>query len=302
MKDKFKKIIEEIKEKIKESHLAIFILEQKERLTNAINAYLEEKFHHKGNKNILKSKIKIKIYTLLGAEIFQKVVFKVEKIKYIIMEKFFPNSYDFLEKVSDKDYVNKQKRKHYEDPQTRREYILEKLKYRKELVTSQNRNYHYNPESPTECIGYLKKNKEIHERGLKCNLILLLIIFVCSNILTSIPTVYIIMGYLLEIFSLFINFQCINLQNYNLERLENEKTIELLKKKEEIKINNDLKNYRQCSKVVSSKLMSSMKVPTVKDVTSEIKTSEQAQELRVMAARRLSYLESLKNEKKLRRK
>lgn len=288
-------------EKLKETKLVIAILKYKERIIHAVNEYLEGVFHHKGDKNVLKSKIKIKIYTLLGAEIFQKVVFKVEKIKYIILEKFFPNSYDFIERISDKSYKRQQSRKHYEDPEKRREYILQKLKYRKELVTSQNRNYHYNPESPTECIGYLKKNREIHQRGIIWNVALLFIIFVLSNILTSIPSIYIISGYLFEIFSLFINFECINLQNYNLERLENERTLELLKKKEQKKIKSDLENYRECSKVVASRIMQSTKIPTVSEVTEEIKTSEQADQLRIMASRRLSYLESLKEEKKLRR-
>lgn len=287
--------------KLKSIKLATSVLKCRDDIINKIDSYLEKIFHHKGNKDILKSKIKIKIYTLLGAEIFQKVVFQVEKIKYIILERFFPNSYEFLENVSDKNYINNQKNKHYEDPKTRREHIIQKLKYRKELITSQNRNYHYNPESPTECIGYLKKNREIHKKGVISNIILMLIIFIASNVLTSIPTIYIISGYLFEIFSLFINFECINLQNYNLERLENERTLELLKKKEVKKIENDLNNYRECSKVVSSKLMSGLKVPTVSEVAKEIKTKEQAEQLRIMASRRLSYLESLKEEKKLRR-
>lgn len=288
-------------EKLKETKIIMTILNYKERIIQAINEYLEGIFHHKGDKNVLKSKIKIKIYTILGAEVFQKIVFKVEKIKYIILEHIFPNSYDFLERVSDKSYNRMQRGNHYEDPQTKREYVLQKLKYRKELVTSQNRNYHYNPESPTECIGYLKKNRKIHQKGVISNIVLLVVIFVLSNVLTSIPSIYIISGYLFEIFSLFINFECINLQNYNLERLENERTLELLKKKEQKNIESDLKNYRECSKVVSSRIMQSTKVPTVKEVTDEIKTSEQAEQLRIMAARRLSYLESLKEEKKLRR-
>lgn len=289
-------------EKIKESKIGISLLAQKESIARIIDEYLEKVFHHKGDKEVLKSKIKIKIYTLLGAEIFQKVVFKVEKIKFLILEKVFPNSYDFLERISDKSYHRNQMSKHYEDPEKKREYIMQKLKYRKELVTNQNRNYHYNPESPTECIGYLKKNKEIHQKGIICNIVLLLTIFIISNILISIPKIIIIIGYLFEIFSLFINFECINLQNYNLERLENARTLELLKKKEEKKIKSDLKNYRECSKIVSSRLMNSTKVPTVSEVTDEIKTSEQAEQLRIMASRRLSYLQSQNEEKKLRRK
>lgn len=295
MKDKIKK-------RIKETIIFKLLVSYKDKITEKLDNYLEEKFNHKGNKDVLKSKIKIKIYTLLGAEIFQKVVFKVEKIKYIVLDKLFPNSYEHIERLSDKTYHNQQKKKHYEDPLTKREYILQKLKYRKELVTSQNRNYHYNPESPTECIGYLRKNKSIHVNGIKCNLVFLLIIFLASNLLTSIPSIYIIGGYLLELFSLFINFECINLQNYNLERLENERTLNLLKKKEEIKIKSDLKNYRECSKVVSSRIMQSTTVPTVSEITEYIKTKEQADELRIMASKRLSYLEKNKEEKKLRRK
>lgn len=271
-------------------------------LKNAFDNHLEKIFHHKGNKDILKSKIKIKIYTLLGAEIFQKVVFKVEKIKYIILENIFPNSYDFLERISDKSYNREQKNKHYEDPEMKREYIMQKLKYRKELVTSQNRNYHYNPERPTECIGYLKKNKEIHQKGIVSNILLLLAIFIASNLLTSIPAIYIIIGYIFEMISLFINFECINLQNYNLERLENTRTLALLKKQEEKRVTCDLNDYRECSKVVSSKLMSTTKVPSIGEVTNEIKTSKEAEQLRIMAARRLNYLESQNKEKKLRRK
>lgn len=274
----------------------------KNTLINSIDKYLEDKFHHNGNKSMLKSKIKLKIYELLGAKFFQKVVFKVEEIKYIILNKIFPNSHIFLESIMDKVYISKQKNLHYEDPAARREHIKEKLKYRKELATSQNRNYHYNKDCPSECIEYLKSNRSIHIRGLRNNLITILLIFLISCVLITISPMLIITLYSLEVLSIIINFECINLQNYNLERLENERTLKVLKKRENERIEADIKKYRGCSKVVAARLMSDISIPTTEEISSEIKNVNDAQELRVMASRRLNRLKKINEEKILRRK
>ena len=45
---------------------------------------------------------KIKLYERLGAEKFQNVVFAVEKIKFKIIKKCFPNFLKFYDKQCDK--------------------------------------------------------------------------------------------------------------------------------------------------------------------------------------------------------
>ena len=63
-------------------------------------------------------KTKLKIYTLLGAEQFQKVVFILEKLKYQIIQKFFPNIKVYYEKQCDKQFLRRIRKQHIVDEKT----------------------------------------------------------------------------------------------------------------------------------------------------------------------------------------
>lgn len=76
-------------------------------------------------------------YELLGATLFQKIVFKVETLKFIILDKFFPNSQKKYNKYCD---VKCQKACKKVSSEQEKQMIInyykfEKLKYKKELVT-----------------------------------------------------------------------------------------------------------------------------------------------------------------------
>jgi len=91
---------------------------------------------------------------------------------------------------------------------------MAKMFMRKELNREQNRNYHMDFEKPTDIISELEWNKSVHKSGLKFNLITIAV-FTGLGFLGcpwSIPMI------IAEIVSAFINFECVNIQNYNLCR------------------------------------------------------------------------------------
>ena len=96
---------------------------------------------------------------------------------------------------------------------------------------------------------------------------------------------YIILSY--NTISTLINFECVNLQNYNLKRFEEsrEKLIKIKAKKQE----RDLKKYGEISKVVFKALNDSIEIPKPKDIIDNITTKEQLIELRKLLNTYNSY-------------
>jgi hypothetical protein len=245
-------------------------------------------------------KNKEKIYVLLGALKFQKIVFIVEKLKFKLIDKI-PSFIKLNDKLIDV-YCNKNLKKanSEEEKNNIKELCLkQKLYLRKEINIKQNRNYHYDENNPLNFIKYLNINKKIHVRGLTNNVITIIlfsaIFIVFPTLLSKELFLFIILSQLL--FS-FINFQCINLQNYNLERFNNERIQKLLLKKEKINKEKNLKRYLNCSKKISNLMTETNDVPTIEIARNCLDNIEEKQELLNLALSQRKKREKLLEERK----
>ena len=239
-----------------------------------------------------------RINELLGAKKFQKCVFALEKFKYIIIDKLFPDIIEEkyekrLSKALDKALKNEpeeEKRK-----QLLKNYHDKVLISRREINNKMNRNYHMRKDNSMEFIKYLNSNKKIHMKGLIANGLTYLIVI---PLLASGIVAPIVGGIVLGINALHtvINFECINLQNYNIKRFENhrEKLEQLRIKREK----QELEKYKNIIGVVSNKLNGQREIPKVEEVAKEITTKEQLEEMKNLL---LSYILSQGKEKTLRK-
>ncbi len=226
-------------------------------------------------------KKKIKLYEKLGARNFQSFVFKIEDIKWKVIKKVFPNYLKFVDKMIDKKTIKFLKRAKTEDIKDKIKMItkIEKMKSRKEYNRTENINYHISKSNPTDFLYYLNWNKSIHKKGLIKDLILLpiTIIAITNSAAIAIPLV------IYNLSSLFINFQCINLQNYNISRISLIK--EKLEKQEKKKIENDISNYGDAINLVSNTIKDKENIPTIEDIVNNIKTKAQAEQLKQLILR-----------------
>lgn len=223
-----------------------------------------------------------KVNEILGAKFFKKIVFLVERIKFKLINKLFPNSekrYEiFLKKQLDK------KLKKEKDEKIKKllikDYQNKILDARCEFNNKKNRNYHIKMDDPNKFIKYLKNNRKIHIKGLIRNVIVYLALIPLFILFNPTFTVagYIILGY--NTISTLINFECVNLQNYNLKRFEESK--ERLIKIKEKKLARDLDKYKNISKVVSNSLNSSKSIPNIDEIVANINTKEELIELKNM--------------------
>ena len=235
---------------------------------------------------------KLKIYRLLGAEQFQKIVFKIEELKYKVIEKILPNINEWYEKQCDKKYKKILKRKNQiENKELIKYFQQQKLLFRKEVIYKQNRNYHYDLNHPTNFLLYLKYNKKVHVKGLVGNVIIISSLLVLTLVLGEVVLPIVLVG-IYEIISLIINFECINLQNYNLCRFENVRMKQALEKKEKYILEQNMKKYKNCIEPVSKTICSQIELPTVDEIINNITTKEQAVQLLEYAKQQLSYIET----------
>lgn len=225
----------------------------------------------------------IELRKKLGARKFQKLVFKVEKIKFDIIRFLFPNIRLHYEKWLD-DRRDKALNKAVSD--TEKEKIInrfrnQKLKIRKEFNNEKNLNYHLDMNTTEETLRYLKWNKNIHVQGMKIDGLFLLGSLVLLPFF-PLTAIFAICGGLI---GLFINFQCVNLQQYNICRIE--KTFSLMKKREEKKLKQNVKNYSKAAQVISRSMKQTKEIPAMEDVIDSLQTSEEAKELRKLIQKQL---------------
>jgi hypothetical protein len=228
-------------------------------------------------------KKKIKLYENLGALDFQKVVFAVERLKFKILKKVSPNFITHYDK-----YCDKLRKKLIKDAKTEEDirsvnsYINHiKLEMRREFNNEQNKNYHINSNDSTEIIKYLNYNKEVHQSSLVKDLILIPITTVGTIFIT--PWLTPLLAY--EILSAFIDFECINIQNYNICRY---KLIEdKLKQREERKIKETIEEYGDVAEIVTEKIETSEKLPSMNEIIDGLETKEQLDKLRKLITKEL---------------
>ena len=223
-------------------------------------------------------KKKIELCEKLGANKFQKVVFKVEELKYKVIKKLFPRYIEWYDKLCDR-----KKKKELKKATTKEEqkkiidhYRMQKMIMRKEFHREQNRNYHMDPNKPTEILYYLNWNKDIHMKGIIKNAI-------ASPALATTaafgiwPTV-VIPFLALELGSLFVNFQCVNIQNCNIYRFKQRE--ETMKKLEERRNKRNIEQYSEAGSLVTRTMEKTEDIPSLSQIIDSIQTKEELEQFR----------------------
>lgn len=225
---------------------------------------------------------KIKRCKRLGAERFQKIVFTVERIKFKIIKKYFPNYLKNYESYCDKRCKKDLKRASNEKE---REAIIthyreQKLLNRKEINTKKNRNYHLDNIRPSDTIRYLKWNKKIHQKALTRDIVLFPIFtgLALAGLEVFVPLV---IGNLL---SSYINFQCVNLQDYNIYRFKKHEAA--LNRIEKRKVAEREESFSKAAEVINQAVKGTSKetpeIPSIDEVIGKVENKEQLTQFRNM--------------------
>lgn len=127
---------------------------------------------------------------------------------------------------------------------------------------------------PTEILNYLDWNKIIHIRGIIKNTILIPVLGIATALGFGIAIPFL----LTEIFSLFINFQCVNIQNYNICRVKEKE--ETYKKLAERKLKNNVAQYGEAAKVIDKTLGETEDIPSFKQILANATTKEELEQLK----------------------
>ena len=220
---------------------------------------------------------RIKICKLLGADIFKDVVLQAERIKYKVIKKFFPNYIKHVDKYIDKKMKKllKKAKTEEEKKNIKENSRRQKLAARKEINWEQNRNYHIDSNRPTEVLEYLNFNKRVHESGMLFNIVAL-------TVLSTLVTMEIIPAIALtlmfgEATSLFINFQCVNLQNLNIYRIKKDE--DKIKRIENKTNERNIRRYSKGAEAIGRALQSTYEIPTAEQVVQKIESKEETEQL-----------------------
>ena len=152
---------------------------------------------------------------------------------------------------------------------------------RKELNREQNRNYHMDKNKPTEILFYLNWNKNVHKIGITKNIIMIPTIALATAIgLVPFGAIIGLPLIAMETVGLFINFQCVNIQNCNIYRYK--KHEELLRKKHERQMKKNIERYSEGAEALEKTYQKTNEIPTTKDITDNIDSLEELRELRIL--------------------
>lgn len=243
----------------------------------AVPKELSEEEKRKYIKDLYKRKKEL--HEKLGALKFRKLVLKLEKLKFKVMKKIWPNFINHYEKWCDfntKRLVKKAKSKKEADLIEFNNKIS-KLKNRKEWNREENRNYHIDNRYPTEIINYLTWNKNVHQKSLKKDIIFISLFTVgtCYSLPLAIPLLIISCG------SAIIDLECINLQEHSIAEYELCKPI-LIKKERKNAIKRK-SEFIEAKKLIGDITLQNRRILTVDEVIGSIKTKEQAEQIKAWA-------------------
>lgn len=230
-------------------------------------------------------KSKKELYKKLGAPEFQKLVFSLENTKFKIMKKCMPNftkRYDKAVEIEQKKRLKKAKTEE-EIREINKISNYAKMDTHREYNRGENRNYHINKADVTEIYRYLERNKKIHQNGLIRNAILGTIWISGIILLPEAIKPYLIATLTLESINAIINFECINLQNYNICRykLAEEKIIQREKKR----VKSEINDYGDAAKLVHEKIVTEEKLPSMSEIIDSTETTEQLEQLKKVLLR-----------------
>ena len=223
----------------------------------------------------------IELSRKLGAEQFQKLVFLVEKIKFKALKKLVPNYLTYFDKHVDK--ITKKKLAYANSEEEKQAIIyrakMSKMQERREFYQEENRNYHMRRENPTQIIKYLEKNKEIHINGIIRNAFFTGLMIPGVIFESELALAFLI----IEAIGAVINFECINLQNYNICRLI--KIKDKMEQREARIRKRDAERYKDISKNIHEAVMETDKIPTIEEILARADTPEKLEQLKQLLAK-----------------
>lgn len=243
---------------------------------------------------------KIKLCEKFGARKFQKIVFNVEKTKFKIINKLFPNINVWYTNYTNhkcNKYIKRHPNK--DSLKIKQIFLMKKIYFKEELNSQKNTNYHFKANNPLDFYYWLNWNKNVHIKGIVTDGLFLALLSVYSILFSH--TIVIELAELITLLSALINFQCINLQNYNIYRFKkNEKR---LQENANIRNNQDIKKYSNISNKVVSIIKEKGDIPNPNELIANINDKEELKELKNMliSMRNRENSDIIKN-KKLERK
>ena len=277
---------------------------------------------------------KIELCKKLGADKFQKVVFKVEELKFKFIRRFIPRYIEHMDKLYD--WIGKKELESSKKSLKRYKRIKKDTIQRLSRTTSEEKKIRIKKRAnrklkrikqkiiPAEEIKkkvqtnkilarkeyYLSKNRNYHMDLDRPTEMLAYLDYnkrvhmnglkrnaVLLPIFTGLSVAFPIVTPLAayELASTFINFQCVNIQNCNIYRFKQKE--EKLKKIEETRAKINVRDYGKISSIVSEKLKEKEdKVPTIDEIIERIRNNPEAKaELRKMSQRTMAKRETIKN-------
>lgn len=151
---------------------------------------------------------------------------------------------------------------------------ISKMAARKEFYQEKNANYHIDRKRPTTMKKYLEWNKKVHVKGIIGNSIAIPLLLIATALGFGVAIPFLI----IEILSLGINFECVNIQNYNLCRFK--MTEETLKKQEQRKTQKSIEQFGKAAEVVYKSIEKSDSLPSFEEILSNIENVEQLRQMR----------------------
>ena len=215
------------------------------------------------------------------AKRFQSLVFKAERAKWKVIKKIFPNYLTNMEKL-----YKKERKKQLKKAKTQEEinninnnYKENVMAMKREYYTEQNMNYHFDINNPDKLLDHLNNNKRIHKFWIKIDAIAMpiLVVLLATGNTWTIPLIAIV-G--LEAIK---NLECINLQNYSIDRYNEKK--DKLEKISTSNIQRKRKKYGEAQDVITKVIEESEEVPSIDRIISEAKSKESLEQLKEMLLR-----------------
>lgn len=226
------------------------------------------------------------MYRILGAEFFQKVVLRVERIKFNLVKKVFPNGklviiYDKLINLI-RDWKLKRAKTDEQRQAIIEHYKHLKLSVKRQIVSERNDNYHLRLDDVEDLAQKLNYNRLVHQKGLLRNLVFMLIligflivnkVFLASFILRLLLTIDLCFNAACAV----INFECVNLQKYNLIRYNKRK--ERLERINKRKLGKMAKKFGEANRLIANTYYSAQDVPSPDMVIANVSSLSALEEL-----------------------
>lgn len=231
----------------------------------------------------------IKKYERLGAKQMQKFVLAIENAKWKVSKKFGNKFLNVGLKVIDREKEKRLKKAKTEEEQKEIKDIAinQKMELKKEYNSNKNINYHLSNDVD-KTLQHFERNKYLHERGLKADSIKMALsgataILGYTSVLphdivkVAIPAMVLYAG------GTFINYQCINLQKYNIDRIK--RNYDKVVEREEKKREENIKNYGDAYKLIGSTLEEKGDLVDYEEIINNSKSTEELIQLRALVTK-----------------